>query len=171
MLQLSDFLQNRQILSLRSGTPVAIAQKPIINPNNLAVEGFYCIDRAEKKPLILLCQDIREILRDGFVVDDLERLVDANELVRLKDVIDLHFELIGKPVVTVDKEKVGKISDYAVETKTMTIQKLYAAQSILRNFTGGSLSIDRSQVQEITPRRIIISELLKGTPATAPTIA
>ncbi|MCA9325102.1 hypothetical protein KDA23_03505 [Candidatus Saccharibacteria bacterium] len=171
MLQLSDFLVNRQVLSLRAGSPVAIAQQPIINPNNLTVEGFYCVELAEKKPLILLCQDIREILRDGFVVDDVERLVETNDLVRLKDVIELRFELIGKPVVTVDKEKVGKISDYAVETNTMSIQKLYAAQSILRNFTGGSLSIDRNQVQEITPRRIVISELLKGTPATAPTVA
>jgi hypothetical protein len=70
--------------------------------------------------------------------------------------------------VTVDKQKVGKVSDFAVETNSLIIMKLYASQSILKNFTGGSLSIDRSQIQEITPRRIIISELLKGTPAAAP---
>jgi len=171
MLQLSDFLQNRQVLSLRVGGPVATAIGPIINPDNLVVEGFYCEDRLKKQPLILLCQDIREILRDGFVVDDIERLVEAEDLVRLKDVIDMHFSLIGKPIETIEKEKVGKVSDFAVETTTMSIQKLYAAQSLLRNLTGGSLSIDRGQIHEVTPRKIIITELLKGTPATVPTIA
>jgi sporulation protein YlmC with PRC-barrel domain len=168
MLQLSDFLYNRPVLSLRTGGTVATATAPIINPNNLKIEGFFCQDRFENKELILLTQDVRETLPDGFVIDDHERLEEASELVRLRDVLELRFELVGKQVETVDKQKVGKVSDYAVETNSLIIMKLYATQSILKNFTGGSLSIDRSQIQEITPRRIIISELLKGTPAAAP---
>lgn len=168
MLQLSNFLQNRKVLSLRAGETVATADEPIINPNNLKVEGFYCHDRFENKELILLVQDIREIIKSGFVIDDHEKLVEAEDLVRLKKILDLHFGLIGLPVVTTDGERVGKVSDFAVESESMIITKLYASQSILKNFTGGSLSIDRNQIQEITPKKIIISELLKGQPATAP---
>ncbi len=171
MLQLSEFLHNRQVLSLRTGGPVATAVAPIINPNNLKIEGFYCQDRLEKKELVLLVQDIRENLREGFVIDDHERLVEASELVRLKDIMGLRFELIGKQVETLSKQKVGKVSNFAVETGSMTIQKIYASQSIFKNFTGGSLSIDRSQIQEITPRRIIITELMKRAPAAAAGIA
>ena len=87
---------------------------------------------------------------------------------RLKEVLDLSFDLIGKPVVTVGKQKVGKVSDYATETETMFVQKIYVAQSILKNFTGGSLSIDRTQINEITPKRIIINELVKNSPVAAP---
>ena len=75
---------------------------------------------------------------------------------------------IGKQVVTISKVKVGKVSDYATETETMFIQKIYVSQSILKSFTGGSLSVDRTQVNEITPNRIIINDLLKGAPAAAP---
>ena len=171
MLQLSEFLQNRSVLSLRTGGVVATATAPVINPNNLKIEGFYCQDRFENNELILLTQDIRETLADGFVIDDHERLAEPGELVRLKDILELRFELIGKQVETVSRHKVGKVSDYAVESGSFIIMKLYASQSILKNFTGGSLSIDRNQIQEITPRRIIISELLKGTPATAPSVA
>ena len=171
MLQLSEFLKNRPVLSLRAGEPVATATAPLINPNNLKIEGFYCQSPLEKGELILLTQDIRDTIKDGFVIDDFERLVEASELVRLKDVLDLRFDLIGKQVETVDKQKVGKVSDYAVETGSLIIMKLYATQSLLKNFTGGSLSIDRTQIQEITPRRIIISELLKGAPAAAASIA
>lgn len=168
MLQLSNSLLNKSVLSLRTGTPVARVTAPIINPDNLKIEGFYCEDRFDKRQLILLYQDIRDMLPQGYVINDHDVLAEADELIRLKKVLDLKFDLIGKQVVTVDKEKVGKVSDYATETETMFVQKIYVSQSILKSFTGGSLSIDRTQVNEITPRRIIINELVKNAPAAAP---
>jgi sporulation protein YlmC with PRC-barrel domain len=86
----------------------------------------------------------------------------------LKDVLNLSFDLIGKQVVTLSKEKVGKVSDFAAETETMYIQKIYVAQSILKSLTGGSLSIDRTQINEITPRKVVINELTKKAPVGAP---
>lgn len=167
MLQLSTSLLSKAVLSLRTGTSVASIVAPVINPNNLKIEGFYCQDNIDKRELILLSQDIRDMLPNGYVVNDHDVLSEPEDLVRLREVLDLHFELIGKQVVTINKEKVGKVSDFAADTDTMFIQKIYVAQSILKNFTGGSLSIDRSQIQEITPRRIIINELMEKTPATA----
>lgn len=167
MLQLSASLLNKDVLSLRTGQPVATIIGPIINPNNLKVEGFYCQDRFDKKQLVLLYQDIRDMLAQGYVINDHDVLVEPDDLIRLKDVISLNFELIGKQVVTIGKEKVGKVSDYATETETMFVQKIYVSQSILKSFTGGSLSIDRTQVNEITPKKVIINELLKNSPAAA----
>ena len=167
MLQLSSSLLNKSVMSLRTGGEIASISAPIINPDNLKIEGFYCEDRYDKKQLVLLFQDIREILPQGYVVNDHEVLVEPEELIRLKDVIALDFELIGKQVATVSKQKVGKVSDYATETETMMIQKVYVAQSVFKSFSGGSLSVDRNQIQEITPRRIIISDLLGRAPAAA----
>lgn len=150
---------------------IASITGPIINPDNLKVEGFYCQDNIDKQLLVLLYQDIRDMLPQGYVVNDHDVLVEPHELVRLKRVLDLNFNLMGKPVVTVSKEKVGKVSDYATDTTTMYVQKIYVAQSIIKSLTGGSLSIDRSQVNEITPRRIIINELIKNAPAAAPAIS
>jgi sporulation protein YlmC with PRC-barrel domain len=171
MLQLSASLLNKSVMSLRTGSPIATITGPIINPDNLKIEGFYCQDRFNKSQLILLYQDIRDILPQGFVVNDHDVLVEAEDLVRLKDVLALNFELIGKQVVTVSKKRVGKVSDYATETETMFIQKIYVAQSVLKSFTGGSLSVDRTQVQEITPRKVIINDLLETAPAQAPATA
>ncbi|MBC7581843.1 hypothetical protein H7097_03190 [Aeromicrobium sp.] len=171
MLQLSAAITNRPVMSLRTGGQVATAVTPIINPDNLKIEGFYCNDLFENKELILLYQDIRDIIPQGIVIDDHNVLVEESELVRLRKVLELQFELIGKPIETVDKEKVGKVGDFAVETGSMTIQKLYASQSIIRSFTGGSLSIDRSQIVEITQKRVIINELLKRAPLPAAGIA
>lgn len=171
MLQLSEGLLNRPVMSLRTGQPVATAIEPIINPNNLKIEGFYCTDRFSKDELVLLYQDIRDVITQGFVIDDHDVLVEAHDLVRLKDVMRLGFTLIGKPVVTVDKQRVGKVNDYATEMETMYIQKLYVGQSVLKSFAGGSLGVDRTQINEITDKKIVINELLKGSPARAGAVA
>lgn len=167
MLQLSGTMLNREVLSLRTGSPIAQIMAPILNPDNLKIEGFYCDVYTEKRQAILLYQDIRDVLPQGVVVNDFDALSEPSELVRLKKILDLDFEIIGKPVETVSNDKVGKVSDYAFETATMYIQKLYVSQSILKSLTGGSLSVDRNQVQEITPKKIIINDLLQPTRVTA----
>lgn len=155
------------MLSLRTGTPIAAILGPIINPNNLKIEGFYCQDRFSKDRLVLLYQDIRDTLPQGYVVNDHDVLVEPEDLIRLQKVLELNFNPIGKQVVTVSKNKVGKVSDFAIETESMYIQKIYVSQSIIKSFAGGSLSIDRNQINEITPKQIIINDLLQGAPAAA----
>jgi sporulation protein YlmC with PRC-barrel domain len=171
MLQLSSAFTNKPIMSLRTGTPIARVTAPLVNPNNLKIEGFFCEDIFNKDTLILLCQDIRDFLPQGFVVNDHEVLAEPDELVRLKELIELSFNILGKPVETVSKEKIGKVSDYATDESSMYIQKLYVSQSLLKSFMGGSLSVDRTQIHEITPRRVIINEILKPSRSTAPAAA
>lgn len=168
MLQLSTYLLNKPVLSLRTGRPVAWIVSPIFNPRKLCLEGFYVQDSADRRQLILLCQDIRETSPQGFIVNDHDVLAQAEDLVRLQPLLEMHFELLDKRVETASGEKVGKVTDYAVETTTMYVQKLYASQPIWKNLGGGSLSIDRSQVVEMTNRRIIIHDLLHSAPAAAP---
>lgn len=168
MLRLSATLLNRPVLSLRTGGVVATTTTPIINPDNLKVEGFYCFDSKGKEPRVLLYQDIRDVIPQGFVIDDFGVLAEPQELVRLRKIMDVGFDPLGKQVVTVTKDKVGKVSDYATEMETMYIQKIYVSQSLLKSFTGGNLGIDRSQIHEITPKKIIVQELLKTAPAATP---
>jgi uncharacterized protein YrrD len=168
MLQLSGALINRPILSLRTGTTVGTALQPIINPNNLKIEGFYCEDRFDKKKQrVLLYQDIRDVMKQGIVVNDHDALSDPEELVRLQEIMKLQFNLIGKPVVTDSKSKLGKVSDFATEIETMYIQKIYVSQPLRKSFIGGSLSVDRSQIVEITSRRIIINDPIQPKTAQA----
>ena len=167
MLLLSNDLLNKQILSLRTNAPIASITGLIINPNNLKVEGFHCRDRYDKSELVLVVQDIRETLPNGYVVNDHDVLVKVEDLIRLKEVINPNFNLIGKQVETISKHKVGKVSDYATEVGSMYIQKLYVSQPIYKNLGGGNLAIDRSQINEITPKRIIINDLLGTVPAQA----
>lgn len=171
MLQLSNAFANKNVMSLRTGTAVARIIRPIINPNNLKIEGFICQDSFNKQELVLLYQDIRELLPQGFVVDDHDVLALPDELVRLHDLLELNFQLIGMQVISQSKERIGKVADFATEVETMFVQKLYISQSVFKTFTGGQLSVDRNQVIEITNHKIVIQDPLRGTPAGATALA
>lgn len=158
-------------MSLRTGGQVATTFRPLINPNNLKIEGFYCADSFDKKrELVLVNRDIREVLPAGIVVDDHSVLVEAEELVRFHKIMEIDFELIGKTVVTENGKKLGKVNDYATEPDSMIIKKLYVTQTLLKNLTGGNMSIDRTQIVEITNRKIVVKEPLipLKSPAVSP---
>ena len=165
MLRLSSSLLQQPVLSLQSGTPVATVASPIINPDNLKIEGFFCHDNRTAEVLVLLYQDIREVIGQGMVVNDYETLAHPEDLVRLHHLMNIGFDPIGKHVETITKHRVGKVIDYATEIETMYIQKIYVAQSFLKHFAGGNLGIDRSQIQEITDKKIIVQDLLKTAKA------
>jgi uncharacterized protein YrrD len=167
MMQLSAAVTNKQVLSLRTGGVIASVMQPIINPNNLKIIGFYCQDRFDKNPLILLGQDIREVAPQGYIVNDHEVLVDQSELIRDKEIIKLNFVLLGKQVVTVGKKRLGKVNDYAVDMDSLYITKLYVVQPLLKNISGGQLAVDRDQIVEITNKKIVIQEPLQGVKATS----
>lgn len=171
MLQLSASLLNQPVLSLRTGGVVAMTMQAIINPNNLKIEGFYCQDRLSNDLLVLLSQDIRDFIKQGIVINDHDVLSEPSELIRLRKILDLNFELSGKPVYTVSKKRVGKVQDFAADGETLYIQKLYVGQSILKSFGSGQLGIDRTQIVEITNRKIVVQEILKPTKSRVPITA
>jgi uncharacterized protein YrrD len=164
-------LINRPVLSLRTGTEVATALEPIINPGNLKIEGFYCHDSRSRQHLILVSQDVRDIMPRGIVINDHDQLVQPEELVRLNPVMRLNFVLIGKPVVTAGGSKLGKVGDYSIDVDSMFVQKLYVTQSIFKSLNGGSLGIDRTQIVEISDKKIVVSDLMEKITARAGAVA
>ncbi|MGB4759344.1 MAG: hypothetical protein WBP26_04805 [Candidatus Saccharimonadales bacterium] len=160
-------------MSLRNGATLGVTTGFLINPNNLKVEGFFCHARDAKKheEAILLTQDVRDFVPQGIAVNDFDALSNPEDLVRLKQYIDLRYDPVGKKVVTLTKDNLGKVSDFAVDEQSFYIQKLYATPSILSSLSGGSLSIDRSQINEITDKKIIVKDISAKIPSGAPAVA
>lgn len=159
MLQLSKIFYDRKILSLRTGGPIGQALSPVINPSNLKIEGWYATAIRERESYVLPAAEVRDIIAKGIVVNDHTSLTLTEDLVRLKNIIDLGFEVIGKTVRTESKKTLGKVVDYAVEDQSYVIKKLYITQGIIRNFTGQQLVVDRNQIIEITDRHVIVREI------------
>lgn len=158
MLILGQPLIGKKVLSLRTGGPLGEIIEPIINPNNLKIEGWFVNDRFNRRRSILLSREVRDILSQGFVVNDHEALSDPADLVRLKNILNIGFELIGKSVITTHKMRLGKVNDFALDKDQAFIQKLYVTPSIFKSLKGGSNIVDRSQIVEITNRHIVVKE-------------
>lgn len=175
MLQLSNAYLQKKILSLHNGAVIGEAIDPVINPENLKIEGWYSSSRLSDEECIVLVQDVREYTKDGLIVNSHVALTPPEDLVRLKNILEIRFELIGKKVSTENKTKLGTIVDYAVDSTSMYIQKMYVDPPLLKTF---SLSqeqkiIDRSSIIEITDKEIIVSDstVKSSTQATAPASA
>lgn len=172
MLILSQDYYNKTVLSLRTGGEVGTASVPIINPNTLKIEGWYAEARGEKVEYILPMSEVREVIKKGLVVDDHSALTLTEDMIRLKDIVDLRFELTDKTVVTESGNKLGKIADYAVDNESNFVKKLYVNPPLLKGLTSGQLMIDRSSIVEITNRKIIVADATirdtSGSPARMP---
>lgn len=166
-MRLSATITNLPVLSLRTGGKVADASEPIINPNNLKIEGWFCTDVFNRSTLILLSQDIRDFVPQGIAINDHSDLADPEDLVRLEEVLKLEFKLIGKSVVTNRGRKMGKVADYALDTTDMKIHKLYVSRPMYKSLTDGQLSIDRSQIIEITNYKVVVRDVDVESEATA----
>lgn len=158
MLKLYESFRGCPVMSLRIGGPVAIVITPIINPNNLYIEGWYVEDNRSHEQLILLSGDVRDVLPQGLAINDHEVFSQADELIRLKDILTLNFDLIGLHVVSQSGQNYGKVNDFAFETQNFYIQKIYVSRPLVKSLTGGALSVDRSQIIEITNKRIVIED-------------
>lgn len=158
MLTLGQSLLNKSVLSLRNGAPIGQVTGVLIDPNNLKIEGWFAFDNFSKTKHIVLAQEVRDIIPQGFVVNDDDALTQPEDLVRIKPILELNFEIVDKPVITEGKEKLGKVADYAFDKGSLFIQKIYVSQPVFKSLSGGTLAIDRTQIVEVTNRKIVVKE-------------
>ena len=166
MLQLSSTLYNVPIMSLRTGGPVGNAIAPIINPNNLKIEGWYAQDIYSKEQLILPEREIRDIIPKGFVVNDHDAMTHRSDLVRMEKILRIKFELITKNVVSENGKKLGKVQDFAYDSNSFYVQKLYVMPTLLKSIKGDQIIIGRTQIINITDKKIVVSD--PTVPVSAP---
>jgi len=145
-------------MSLQTGAELARTNEPIIDPRQMTVVAFYVEGKAlDQHPSILHVSDIRELSDIGMIIDDSDKLMSADGLVRLQEIISFGFKLIGIQVVDEHNRKLGKVADYAIEPESYTIQQIYTERSLLKSFSTVSNMIHRSQIISVTNERIVVS--------------
>jgi len=156
MLYLSTKITNLPLLSIRSSGRIGTVLKPIINPHNLHIDGFFCQSVHSKNELVLLDIYIREFAPNGIIIDDHKNLSDPTDLVRLEPVIKLNFSLENKTVFS-GKKKIGKVIDFAIDKDSLFVQKLYVQPPVWQSLNQNRLTIDRSSIIEVTDTKIVVS--------------
>lgn len=159
MYILASHLKNLPVLSLRNGHSVAIVSGPLVDRSKLAIAAVYCKEsRWSGATRVIMARDVREIAREGLVIDSLDDIEDIDEIVRLKAVIDQAFTPVGMNVVNESGNALGKVEDFTINVSNFEIQKLYVKQSIIKNLLLNNLVIDRVQIVEIGDKKIIVRD-------------
>ena len=159
MLLLGSSFETIPILSLRNGLSVGRVIGHLVNPHKLRVDALWCKIGSFKEPYLLLPQDIREVTPKGIIVNDRDVIVLPEDVVKLKDIIELNYEILGKKVVS-GRLPLGKACDYAIDQTSFLVQKIYVTPSIWGRIKEARLTIDRSQIIEVSHTYIKVKDTL-----------
>lgn len=150
MLLLGSSFGKIPLLSLRLGSAVGTVVGHLINPHSLRVDALWVKIGGFRDPTLLLHQDIREVSLKGIVIDDHNVVIEPSEALRLRPIIELRFELLGKKVIS-SRLPMGKVADYALDRDTFMIQKIYVEPTVWKKLQANRLTIDRAQIVEVSP--------------------
>jgi uncharacterized protein YrrD len=157
MLILGSQLRDTPVMSLQTGAELARTKMPIIDPRTLSIVAYEVNGPLlDEHPSLLRIVDVRELSEIGMIVDSSDEFVGANDIIKLKEIYDLHFSLVGLSVVDDKKHKLGKVEDYSVEMGGFVIQQLNIRRPLLRSFNDSELLIHRSQIIEISDTTIVV---------------
>lgn len=144
-------------MSLQSGSSLGVIAEPIIDPRKLQVVAYHVTGPRISEPSVLHTSDVREVGPMGLIVDSADSIMTlSDDLIRLQEVIDFRFYLLGIQVVDEHKNRLGKVVEYTLETDGFFVQKLHLSQSLMKNLKASSLLIHRSQIIEVTNSKIIV---------------
>lgn len=157
MLLLGSRLLNSPVMSLQTGTRLASAVKPVIDPANLHILA-YEVDGPllSERPSFIRTKDIREYGRLGMIIDSNDELINLDDVIQIRKVYELGFSLVGLAVIDEHKRKLGKVDDYTLDTGDFIIQQLNVRRGLIKGLTDTGLLIGRSQIIEINNTSVIV---------------
>lgn len=148
------------VLSLHVGSKIAEIKQLIVDPDSLKIIACKVDGPLIGREMgeILPMDSVREFSRMGMIVDSADEFVDADEIVRVRDVLKLNFTLTGLKVESKKGSKLGKVLDFTVEPESWQIQQLIVQRPLMKSFFDPELTISRSQVVEVTDYKVIIKD-------------
>ncbi|MBQ6127911.1 PRC-barrel domain-containing protein [Candidatus Saccharibacteria bacterium] len=160
MLIESSRLLNYPILSLHMAGMIAKTSELIIDPNDLKVIAFklYGPEVGTMSGEYLRTDNVREFSGLGMVVDSADDFVNPDEVIKLKEVLDLNFSLNGMKVETRKGSNLGRVGSFTVNTDGFYVQQLVVNRPFFKSFMDPELLIGKSEIVKITDDKIIVKD-------------
>lgn len=175
MLISGSHLINCPILSLHIGGSIARVTEPVIDPNNLKLIAVRVDGPLVTKDTgdILPIESVREFSRAGMIVDSIDELVDGDDIIRIQSILKLNFALPGLKVITKKKVKLGKVSDFILNTSSWQVHQVIVQRPFVKALLDPELTISRQSIVEVNDYQIIVKDehekAKKTVAAVAPT--
>jgi len=107
--------------------PISVVRDILIDPDNGKVIAFV-VD--SKKGLVVSPIDIIS-LKHGVWIKDEGDIAESSDILRVSKVLGEYGSLFGKKVITEDGKMIGKIVDFSIDDKFLSLLKIYTSKTIL----------------------------------------
>lgn len=138
------------VMSLQTGAELAVTDRIMVDPRDLTIAAYELGGQMlDQHPSFLRPADVRELSSLGFIVDSSDEFVGVDDVIRIKQVYEYNFELIGLEVIDEKKKKLGKVIGFNVDSGSYSVQQLVVKRPLLKSFSETELLIHRTQVIEV----------------------
>lgn len=160
MLVSGNRLIGTPILSMQAAGKIAEISSIIIDPDTLKIIGFKLSGPLVSKSAanILDVKSIREYSRYGCIIDSADEIVEKDDIIKIKEILDLNFSLTGLKVETKKGSNLGKVSDFTVTSEDFMVQQIIVKRPALKALIDPELTIPRREIVEITDYKIIVKD-------------
>lgn len=133
-----------------SPRPVHAVEDLVLDPVNGKVIAFVV-----GRGLVVIPMDVLSI-RHGVLIRNSGDVIDASDVLRVKEIIDKNMEIVGKKVFTESGKSLGRVVDLAIDDKSLILNKIYTARVILGIVHHDSRIIPSKNIIEVLPDKIIV---------------
>lgn len=156
MLKLHSQLSGLPLMGLREGHEAGRIRDLVIDPETGRLLAYLVEFGLLRGPRIIAASDVREISPDLAIIDSSDDITTPDEIIRVADLLDSRFRLIGSRVVTESGDRLGKVSDYAVDVITHSLERL----DVKGGLSGRELLISRTEIVRIEPGEVVVRDQL-----------
>lgn len=167
MLISFDRLLDTPVMSLQTGAELARTCRILVDPRDLTIVAYELDGHMlDERPSFLRPVDVRELSNLGLIVDSSDEFVGPADVIRIKQVNDYNFNLVGLEVIDDKKHKLGKVQGYNVDSGSFAVQQLIVKRPLLKSFGETELLIHRTQVIEVHDTYVKVKSTSTEQPVT-----
>lgn len=147
------------MLSVQAGGAVAEVSSPIVDPDDLSIIALKLtgpLTNASNN--ILDTKSIREYSELGIAIDSEDELVSEGDVIKISEVMKLNFNLIGLKVETKKGSRLGRITDFTLDSDSFVVQQIVVKRPMIKSFMDPELVIHRREIVEVTDYKVIVRD-------------
>lgn len=154
---LSSQIENTPVMGLQTGSQLATIGEAVIDPANLQIVAYNLeFNSYTDEHQLVRIAELRELSRIGFIVDSGEDFIMPGDVIKIQDILNLDFHLIGTKVVDENGNSLGKIVDFTFSLLNFQVQQLIVKRPFFKSFNTPELTIHRNQITQIDEEKITV---------------
>lgn len=150
MLIALERLLNTPVMSLQTGAELARTKSVLVDPRDLTIVAYELEGHMlDSHPSFIRPTDIRELSNLGFIVDSSDEFVGLDDVIKIKQVHEFNFALVGLDVINESNKKLGKVTGFTIDSSSFSIQQLNVKRPLLKSFNEPDFLVHRSQIVKV----------------------